>query len=161
MGLILKDKIPMFIAGYPTISDKYNCAGGILAGSTATEFGKVVTYSTTTGYYEAASGTIAVTDVAGLAVATNVKLADQWPGTTVTVKPGEAFNLLLDGYVAVELAATAVESNITPGAAVALTLAGGALTTHGVSGASDLTGYTFTGLYEKHGSTIVAEIRVK
>ena len=30
MGLIIKDKIPMFMRGYPTVSDKYDVAGGVL-----------------------------------------------------------------------------------------------------------------------------------
>lgn len=161
MGLIIGKSFPMFMVGYPTVSDKYNVQGGVLGGSVSSEFGKLVCFGTTPGYYEAYTGVKTLDDIAGIVLATNVKLANEWPAKTVTVEPGEAFNLLLDGYVAVELAADAVESNIKAGKPVAVKLEGGLLTTSGVGSATDLPGYEFTGLYEKKGATIVAEIRVK
>ena len=45
MGLILKDKIPMFKVGYPTVSDKYNITGGMLAGTAPAKFGDLVKFS--------------------------------------------------------------------------------------------------------------------
>ena len=161
MGLIINKAFPMFMVGYPTVSDKYNAQGGILSGSNATEFGKLVCFGSTAGYYEAFTGTKTLEDIAGIVLATNVKVANEWPAKTVTVEPGEAFNLLLDGFIAVELSADAVESNIKAGKPVAVKLEGGLLTTSGVSAATDLPGYEFTGLYGKNGATIVAEIRVK
>lgn len=103
MSLIINKKIRMLMSGYPTVSDKYNVGGGILAGSTAAKFGSLVKYSSTTGYFETAAGLSAVTDVAGIILATNVKTPQDFPATLIQVNPGEAFNLLINGYVGVEL----------------------------------------------------------
>ena len=160
MALIINKSFPMFKVGYPTVSDKYDVEGGILTGTESVEFGELVCRSGTTGYYEKFS-TAKKTDVAGFVLATNVKLAAEWGKDAVKVEPGEAFNLLLDGYIAIKLAANAVESNIKPGSKVAVTDANGSLTTSGVESTTDLTNCTFTGVYEKQGAQIVAEIRVK
>ena len=39
--LIIKDKIDMLMKGYPTVSDKYNVAGGVLTGNAAAQFGEL------------------------------------------------------------------------------------------------------------------------
>lgn len=162
MGLIINESIPMFKVGYPTVSDKYNITGGTLVGSASVAFGSLVKFSSTKGYYEAITSTVTLADIAGFVLATNVKLANDWPATTWAVNPGEAFNLVLPGsYLAVELDESAVESNIAANKAVAVILANGKLTTTGVSGATDLPGVVFTGMYELHGTTKVAEILVK
>lgn len=162
MSLIINKSIPMFIVGYPTVSDKYNVTGGLLTGDAPVKFGQLVKFSGTKGYYEALAGGEAITDIAGFVLATNVKLAQDWPGTTVQVNPGEAFNLVLsNSYLAVELGEDAVEENITANKAVAIKLADGTLTTSGVAAATDLPHVVFTGMYEKHGDVIVAEILVK
>lgn len=165
MGLIIKDKIPMFMRGYPTVSDKYDVAGGVLTGTNAVQFGDPVKFSTTKGYFEKGTGMSAITDLAGFVVATNVKLANEWPGQTVQTQPGEAFNLLVKGFIAVELANTAVVANIAANKHVAIVLSTGALTTSGVSSAVDIPNCVFTGLYENHGTASApkyfAEILVK
>lgn len=165
MGLIIKDKIPMFMRGYPTVSDKYDVAGGVLTGTNAVQFGDPVKFSTTKGYFEKGTGMAAITELAGFVVATNVKLANEWPGQTVQTQPGEAFNLLVKGFIAVELANTAVVANIAANKAVAIVLSTGALTTSGVSSAVDIPNCVFTGLYENHGTAeapkYFAEILVK
>lgn len=165
MGLIIKDKIPMFMRGYPTVSDKYDVAGGVLTGTNAVQFGDPVKFSATKGYFEKGTGMAAITDLAGFVVATNVKLANEWPGQTVQTQPGEAFNLLVKGFIAVELANTAVVANIAANKAVAIVLATGALTTSGVATAVDIPNCVFTGLYENHGTASApkyfAEILVK
>lgn len=168
MSLIIKDKIPMFLKGYPTISDKYNIGGGILQGDTAVQFGELVKYSATTGYYEAIKATVTLADIAGFAVATNVKLAEGFADNEVQINPTEPFNVLINGYIAIELT-DAVVANIEPNKAVAVFLNTaakyGKLTTSGVSGATDLPGVVFTGLYENIGTTdapvYLAEICVK
>lgn len=104
--MIIKDKISMLRKGYPTVSDKYNVAGGILqSGSADVPFGALVAYGSQVGYYAAATSVAAIGDIAGVVLATNVKLSGVWPdeGSTSVVKPKEAFNLMLDGYVAIEL----------------------------------------------------------
>lgn len=166
MGLIIKDKIPMFIAGYPTVSDKYNVKGGILDGEKAIKFGQLVQYGEEPGHYEAVeTGAISATGdaasaIAGFALGTNVKVAD-WDNGTVEIKVGEAFNLLIDGFIAVPLAATAKNEDIIENAAVHVT-ADGEATTSTDSGAKDtLPGAVFTGMYEIHGTTIVAEVYIK
>lgn len=165
MGLIIKDKIPMFMRGYPTVSDKYDVAGGVLTGTNAVQFGDPVKFSTTKGYFEKGTDMSEITELAGFVVATNVKLANEWPGQTVQTQPGEAFNLLVKGFIAVELANTAVVDNIAANKYVAIVLSTGALTTSGVSSAVDIPNCVFTGLYENHGTASApkyfAEILVK
>src|SRR5690554_99152 len=104
--MIIKDKISMLRKGYPTVSDKYNVTGGILqSGSADVPFGELVAYGNQVGYYKAATSVEAVGDIAGVVLATNVKLSGVWPDENQAglVKPAEAFNLMLDGYIAIEL----------------------------------------------------------
>lgn len=164
MGLIIGKKgIPMFKVGYPTISDKYNVAGGILAGETPVKFGDLVKFSDEKGYFEAITETVTLENLAGFVLATNVKLATEWPASEGSVKvlPGEAFNLVLPGsYLAIELDATAVEANIKANAKVYAIPATGKCTTVAASNIA-LPNVVFTGLSEKHGDALVAEIYVK
>lgn len=164
MGLIIgKSGIPMFKVGYPTVSDKYNITGGILAGNTAVKFGDLVKFSSTKGYYEAITSTVTLADIAGFVLATNVKLATEWPGTDESVKvlPDEAFNLVLPGsYLAIELDSAAVEANVKANAQVYAIPATGKCTTVSASNLA-LPGVVFTGMVEKHGEKLVAEIYVK
>lgn len=161
MGLIIKDKIPMFKVGYPTVSDKYNVTGGTLTGTKSVHFGDLVKFSATKGYYEAISTTVTIADIAGFVLATNVKLANDWPATEWAVNPGEAFNLVLPGsYLAIELDSTAVEANVKANAQVYAIPATGKCTTVSASNLA-LPGVVFTGMVEKHGETLVAEIYVK
>lgn len=168
MGLIINKSIPMFIKGYPTVSDKYNVAGATLeTGSTAVKFGDLVQYGDTKGYFKAiAAGDIAadtiVTKVAGFVLATNVKLNEEWPEGQVQVNPGEAFNLALGNtFMAVELVSTAVEADITANASVYVTANGELTTSTDGAAVGALTNVVFTGLSEKHGETLYAEIYIK
>lgn len=164
MSLIIKDKIPMFIKGYPTVSDKYNVSGGILAGSTPVKFGELVKRTDTAGYFEAITSTVNLADIVGFALATNVKLAEDWPATTVQVNPGEAFNLLINGFIAVELDADATFANVIANSPVYVILANGRLTTEDKASAGNvvqLPGCVFTGLKEIQGTAKLAEIYVK
>lgn len=166
MNLIIKDKIPMFKRGYPTVSDKYNVAGGILEGNAPAKFGGLVKLGSTAGYFQAVTAGNTVTSVnqiGGIVVATNVKLAQDWPGTTVQVNPGEAFNLLIDGFIAVELASTVTIGDVKPNAAVYITAAGEFTGTSdtGKLGQNPLSNVVFTGLYEQHADKYYAEIYVK
>ena len=165
MGLIIKDKIQMLMTGFPTISDKYNVAGATLAGSTNVHFGDLLKKSSTVGYFEAIASSISsVDDLGGFIVGTNVKLADGFPGGEPVTKPGEAFNLLVNGFIAIKLDSGATTSYITPNAPVLVIYATGKCTTS--DKASDDTivaipNVYFTGTYELHGSDIIAEIYVK
>lgn len=166
--LIIKDKIPMLKIGYPTVSDKYNVAGAVLEGSSPVGFGELVMFGITKGYFKKAASLSAVTDAAGFVVATNVKLAENFPGTTVQVNPGEAFNLLVNGFIAVELDGEADPDEILANAAVYVVLATGKLTTSGNAAEGTvvaLPNTVFTGTYENHGTSAspkyVAEIYVK
>lgn len=102
MGLIIT-KIKKLLKGYPTVSDKYNVSGGTLEGAEV-EFGAPVAYGSTTGYYVKYTGA-EEQKVAGINMAKNVKLINQYPanGAIVTVKEGEAVDLFLDGFIAIEL----------------------------------------------------------
>jgi hypothetical protein len=157
MSLIINKKIPMFKKGYPTMSDKYNVAGGILTGEVPVKFGSVVILSGEPGYFKAPEGISDVKDIGGIVVATNVKLAQNWPGTEVQVNPGEAFNLLVNGFIAVEMASVA---GVVANAPVAVTAAGAF--TSVTSGNFTLPNTVFTGLYEQQpDGSYLAEIYVK
>lgn len=159
MGLIIKDRIKKFIKGYPTVSDKYNVAGGTLVGDSPVEFGDVVVLSATKGYFEKATNITKAADIGGIVVATNVKLNLAWPEGKVQTLPGEAFNLLVSGFIAVELDATAQQSAVLANAQVYVTAAG-ALTTVS-SGNIALPNTVFTGEVETEGEKLLAEIYVK
>ena len=165
MGLIINKKIPMLMVGYPTVSDKYNITGGTLVGSTSVPFGSLVKFSSTKGYYEAITSTVALTDIAGFVLATNVKLANDWPATTWAVNPGEAFNLVLGGsYLAIELDSSADDDYVLANAPAYVILATGKITTSDQASSGtvvQLPGVVFTGTYEMHGTKLVAEILVK
>ena len=112
MSLIIKNKIAQLKKGYPTVSDKYNVQGGVYEGDEGLYFGDLVAYGSATGHYvgfaeaaDKASEPLTVADVAGICLATNVKLVNRYPGDTENVETvkGEAFNLLVRGFVAVAL----------------------------------------------------------
>lgn len=151
--MIIKDKISMLRKGYPTVSDKYNVTGGILqSGSADVPFGELVAYGSQVGYYKAATSIEAVGDIAGPVLATNVKLSGVWPdeNQASVVKPTEAFNLMLDGYIALPVDAGATKAQIAPGKKVAIILATGKLTTLDkvAAGIVEMPGYYFTGIID-------------
>lgn len=170
-NLIIKDQIAMFKKGYPTVSDKYNVSGAVLAGTRPAKFGELVKFSSTKNYFEAidpSTGVTAVTDIGGFVLATNVKLAEDFPGTNVQVNPGEAFNLLVNGFMAIELDAGATEAQVLANSKVYVILATGKLTTSDKANSGtivELPGVVFTGMVENHGTTaspkLMAEIYVK
>ena len=165
MGLIINQKIQELMKGYPTVSDKYNVAPAVLAGSTNVNFGDAVTFSSTNGYFEAI--TTSLTDanaVAGFVVATNVKLATGFPGTEPQVKPGEAFNLLVNGFMAIELDSGATLASATANSPVHVILATGKMTTvdkYNAGTIVPLANCVFTGVTELQGTKKIAEIYVK
>ena len=157
MAMIIKDKLQMLMKGFPTVSDKYNVLPAVLDGTAPVNFGDVVVYSTTDGYYTKPTTITAAAQVAGFVVATNVKVPENYPGTTIQVNPGEAFNLLHSGYLAVELDSGAVDANVAAGKGVAV-LPSGKIATAGVSTAIALTNVTFTGTKETVNGKRYAEI---
>lgn len=168
--LIINDKIRELMKGYPTVSDKYNVAGGVLAGANSVQFGGLVKFSNQNGYFEAINATnviASVSEIAGFVLATNVKLATEWPGKTVEVLPGEAFNLLINGFMAVELGSGAKTADIKPNAGVYVTAAGAVTTSTdtGKLGSAAIPNVVFTGVYENIGTAeapkYLAEILVK
>lgn len=164
MGLIINDSIQKMMVGYPTVSDKYNVAGGVLTGSAAVKFGDLVKVSDTTGYFEPAAGATSVDKIAGFALATNVKLAEGFPGEVTQINPGEAFNLMINGFIAAELDSEATIANVVPNAKAYVILATGKITTADKADTTkvvELPGYIFTGVTETQGTAKVAEIFVK
>lgn len=109
MGLIIKNKIAQLKKGYPTVSDKYNVQGGIYEGDskgTALHFGDLLAYGSATGHYVKLTTEATVDKLAGICLATNVKLANRYPGdsnASVETVKGEAFNLLVRGFIAVAI----------------------------------------------------------
>jgi hypothetical protein len=167
MPMIINKTIPMLMVGYPTISDKYDVAPAVLEGSTAVNFGDPVMLGSTTGRYTAfTAGTIA--KFAGFVLATNVKMPSVWPASTenVTTQPGEAFNRMFKGGIAVSLETTlTTAASITEGSAVVIRLADGKLGTADKAAEGTvvvLPNIVFTGVYENKGTTAapqyVAEI---
>lgn len=170
MGLIIKDKIMQLMRGYPTVSDKYNVQGGINEGPEGLLFGDMVVYGSQTGYYKRASKLASVDDIAGFVLATNVKLEDIWQGQPMfgpTTMPGEAFNLFMNGFIALTLKSDATLAQIKEGAKIGVTLATTDLTTADkIDGSTivELPGYEFTGIYDyqplPNGQTmLLAEVR--
>lgn len=164
MSLIIKDKIKQLMCGYPTVSDKYNVEGGINEGPDGLNFGDMVAYGSQTGYYKKATTLTNVNEFAGFVLATNVKLEDTWvknPTGPIT-NEGEAFNLFMNGFIAIKLKSDATLAQIKNGAKVAVVLASAELTTADKLAAStivELPGYEFTGIYEQQGTTLLAEVR--
>lgn len=164
MSLIIKDKIKQLMRGYPTVSDKYNVEGGIVEGDASLAFGDMVVYGSTTGYYKKATTLTSVDEIAGFVLATNVKLEDTWNGTNKgpVTYPGEAFNLFMNGFIALSLKSDATLAQIKNGAKVAVVLATAELTTADKIADStivQLPDYEFTGIYEQQGETLLAEVR--
>ena len=164
MSLIIKDKIKQLMRGYPTVSDKYNVEGGIIEGTNGVNFGDMVVYGSKTGYYKKATALTSINEFAGFVLATNVKLEDTWGKTNdgPITNPGEAFNLFMNGFIAIALKSDATLAQIKNGAKVAVVLASAELTTADKIAAStivELPGYEFTGIYEKQGATLLAEVR--
>lgn len=164
MSLIIKDKIKQLMRGYPTVSDKYNVEGGIVEGTDGVNFGDMVVYGSTTGYYKKATALTDINEFAGFVLATNVKLEDTWGKTNdgPITNPGEAFNLFMNGFIAIALKSDATLAQIKNGAKVAIVLAKAELTT--ADKVADTTivllpDYEFTGIYEKQGATLLAEVR--
>lgn len=161
MGLIIKDKLPMFIVGYPTVSDKYNITGGLLSGTQSVKFGDLVMFDGT-GYFKKVENASDVKAIAGFVLATNVKVAEGFATNVVQVNPGEAFNLVLPGsYLAVEVAGASAVSDIPVRGQVYVKLADGTLDVTSDTGIVALPGVEFTGAAELHGTKVVAEIYVK
>lgn len=164
MSLIIKDKIKQLMRGYPTVSDKYNVEGGIVEGDTPLAFGDMVAYGSTTGHYKKATTLTNVDEIAGFVLATNVKLEDTWGKTNdgPITNPGEAFNLFMNGFIAIALKSDATLAQIKNGAKVAVVLATAELTTADKIAADtivELPDYEFTGIYEQQGATLLAEVR--
>ena len=164
MGLIIKDRIPMLKKGYPTVSDKYNVTGGILTGDDPAPFGTVVKIEGQ-GYFSAVNAGNTLSDAAeigGIVLATNVKMPSDWPANTIQVDVNEAFNLFMNGFIAIELDAGATIANIVPNAPVYVTDEGGF--TDSSSSTFAIPG-VFTGCYENIGTAgspkYLAEIYVK
>lgn len=161
MAMILgKDGFEKLKVGYPTRSDKYNVEGGVFDGDFA-EFGDLVVYGTTAGHYLPITGAVTVDKIAGVILATNVKLASEPEHKVLTIK-GEGFNFLKDGYVALKLAKTADTASIKEGSPVCIKLEDGTLQSkEDTTKVVKLPGYFFTGIWEKkHNGDIVAEVEV-
>ena len=160
MGLI-KGKLglqKMFV-GYPTVSDKYDVVPATLSGADVVN-GDVVMYTTDHSVYAKAASITTVTQLAGVVLATNVKVPSTYPAGSANVptKAGEQFTLIVRGFVAVELDSAADLAAAVEGAPVYVTAAG-KLTT--VSSSNIALGWEFTGVTELQGTAKLAEILIK
>lgn len=159
MSMILKDKLPLLAKGYPTISDKYNVRGATLASTSADGvFGDFVKFASN-GLFSVVTEKNTIADakeVAGVLLATNAKTCTDFLGgrtAKVYTKAGEAFNLLVDGYVALECSSDEDLTAIVEGDDAKLTADGKVSKT----GTIDC-GYKFTGVTYTEGETKLAEV---
>lgn len=160
MGLIKGSAgIAKLLVGYPTNTDKYDVAPATLGGSAAVYNGDVVMFDTAHSVYKACATISAKGQIAGIVLATNVKVPSTYPAgnANVSTAVGEAFNLLVRGCVAVALDSGATLASCTEGATVYITSAG-KLTN--VSTSNVALDWKFTGVTETQGSAKVAEVRV-
>ena len=160
MSLIIGKKINMLKLGYPTVSDKYDVAGATLTGETKVAFGAPVSWDSSTGEGAYVKAFTSTDTLAGFVVATNVKVPTTYPAEdNPVVLPGESLNLLVKGYVAVKCNASISTASIQPFAKLSLNAAGEVIA-YSDSAAKQVNGY-FTGVWEKQGSDIIAEIYVE
>lgn len=162
---------PKLIKGYPTQTNLIDVQGGLLGGTAEVKFGDLVVFDSLAGHYKAFVASSTLANLAGIVVATNAKLATQYPadGMEVGYKVGEAINLLpfhkanVGGYIAVELDSAVNAASVVEGAVVAFLPATGKFTVHG-EGATDIPFAHFTGIVENHGTVaapvLIAEIAV-
>lgn len=158
MGLIIKNKIQQLMRGYPTISDKYDVAPAVLEGASTVTAGAPVTLGSTAGRYKAPT---AKTDVvAGFVLATNVKVPNTYPASAElqTYGIGEAFNLMIKGFIAVPLDSGATTAKIVNGAKVFLLAAGKLTTEDKTTDGAAIPGAYFTGCYEVVNGETLAEV---
>ena len=159
MGLIKgKSGIQKLLVGYPTMSDKYDVMPATLSGADVVN-GDVVMFTSDHSVYKKAASITDASQLAGIVLATNVKVATTYPANSMNVptKSGEQFNLVVKGFIAVELDSGADLNSATEGTTVYVTSAG-KLTT--VSSSNVATNWRFTGVTETHGLAKVAEIKM-
>lgn len=164
MGLIIKNSLRKLLAGYPTVSDKYDIQGGILGGATAAHYGDVLVYGSEQGEYAVAAAGATAADVKGVVCATNIKLVRQFPGGSnaenATFEVGEALNVCFKGFIAVALSDSASGFTVAEGDQVYLDT-NGKLTADNTNAATGtLEGWKFTGVYEIIGTKVLAEIAI-
>jgi hypothetical protein len=160
MSLILgRNGIQKLMAGYPTVSDKCDVAPATLESGVASN-GSVMMHGTAHSLYKVASSVATAEQVAGVLLATNVKVPGTYPAATgsVETKAGEQFGLIVRGFVAVELDAGADLAAATEGSTVHITAAG-KLTTSTASTVA-LT-WRFTGVTETQGTAKLAEVEIR
>ena len=158
MSLIIGTSgVQKLMVGYPTVTDKYDVGPAILGGDAAVLPGDVVVHTANHAVYEAASSISDFSEVAGIVLATNIKVPTLWPAPKgpVAFQVGEAFGLMVRGFVAVALDEGADLADAVEGAPVYLTAAG-KLTT--VSASNIATPWKFMGVNELHDAVKVAEI---
>lgn len=150
MSLILGSKIPELMQGYPTISDKYDVVPAVLDNtSAAVKAGTPVILGSTAGRFTAPASGATIDQYAGFVLATNVKVPNTYPAHSVdqTYVAGDAFNLMIRGFIAVPVGSAATVASIVNGAPVYVTLATGAIVTatETAEGTVQLPGAYFTG----------------
>lgn len=162
MSLVYGSNVPKLQLGYQTEVNNKGVKGGIIAGNTAVPFGSVVAYGNDTGFYTAVANQTSVGAIAGFVLGTLITVPGTYPASDVTAyQPGSAFNLMVKGSIAVELAniASTNVSNIVEDADLYVRLTDGALTTYvntadttNYANYAKLEGAKFTGIYEDQGT---------
>ena len=106
MGMIL-NRLKKFTKGYSTAMNNPYTQGGILEGADAVN-GDFLVFGSTDGFYKKDADLVTnVKNIAGVLLATNVKVTLAYgDNPAVTTKAGEGFNLMVEGFVALPLATT-------------------------------------------------------
>lgn len=109
MGLIL-NRLKKFVKGYSTAMNNPYTQGGILEGADAVN-GDFLVFGSTDGFYTKDADLVTnVKNIAGVLLATNVKVTLSYgDNPAVTTKAGESFNLMVEGFVALPLATTGAQ----------------------------------------------------
>ena len=166
MGLIINRKIQELMKGYPTISDKYDVAPAVLEGSDTVSAGQPVALGSTAGRYTAVGASTTIGQFAGFVLASNVKVPNTYPASSVdqTYIAGDAFNLMIKGFIAVPVKLGDAET-ISNGDQAYIMIGGvaaGAITVSGHTEASGsataIPGAYFTGLTEAVNGETLAEL---
>ena len=151
MGLILGDKVPYLMKGKPTISDKYDVSPATIASTSAVGHpGDIVKFDGK-GFFEVVDSTHTITkatDVAGIILAPNVKLVNDFFGgvkAEAVYQTGEAFDLCFKGAIALELDSAVELTAVKQNGTCYLTSAGKLTTT---SASNIAMPWTFTGVTE-------------
>lgn len=159
MSLIINTKLTQLKKGFPTTTDKYTVRGATLnAASADVGNGDLIEY-VGDGSFKKASATTTVATLAGVCLRSLTHVVNGLTGTGEVVhKAGDTIDLVVGGFICVEVAASVDLDDITENAPVRLL--NGTLVVDSSSG-TQIPGWYFTGTKEQVGGKKLAGIVIK